>query len=349
MQLRRMNLAGLLALLGIATGACIGDDKESSMKNNPKSPSRYSKLGYDLTPPTPERLKELLKTLTAEQVAVTQRAATERAGCGVLLHEKRAGLFVCVVCGLPLFKSGAKFESGTGWPSFFDPLSPEHVVVHSDESLGMVRDEIVCGRDGAHLGHVFDDGPPPSGKRYCLNSAALKFIADGEPLPPESKPIVTQTAYFAGGCFWGVEDEFSAIDGVMDAESGYMNGTTTNPTYKQVCSGTTGHAESVKIVFDPARVTYGHLLELFFGMIDPTTRDRQGPDIGSQYRSGVFTVSDEQAAQARTYVDEMAKSPRFAGRKIATIVEPAKPFWPAEAYHQDYHLKNGGSCRVGGK
>src|SRR5262249_37548717 len=155
------------------------------------------------------------KTLTPEQVRITQGAGTEMCGTGELLHEKRSGIFVSAVGGLPLFRTSAKFESGTGWPSFFEPFDPEHIVERSDSSLGMVRTEILDARSGAHLGHVFDDGPAPTGKRYCLNSAALKFIPDGSPLPEESKPVQSQVAYFAGGCFWGTEDLFENVAGVM--------------------------------------------------------------------------------------------------------------------------------------
>lgn len=341
----RNRLLSLLALLGITTGACLPEEDE--VKAETKAPL-YSKLGYDLTPPSAEAKAARLKELTAEQIRVTQNAGTEPAGCGLLLKEKRAGLFACVVCGLPLFKSGTKFESGTGWPSFFDPFAPEHVRVNVDRTHGMVREEIVCGRDGAHLGHVFDDGPKPTGKRYCLNSASLRFFAEGDALPPESKPVATQVAYFAGGCFWGVEDEFSAQVGVVDAESGYMNGKTEAPTYKEICNHDTGHAEAVKIVFDPARTSFRKLAEFFFTIHDPTTMNRQGPDIGDQYRSAILTVDAAQLAEANTLIAGLSKLPKYEKRRIVTIVEPAKTFWPAEEYHQDYHLKNGGSCRVKG-
>jgi len=309
--------------------------------------SRLSRSGYDLTPLAPEKVAEIARTLDPLAKDVTQNAGTERAGTSPLLKEKRKGVFVSAVGGLPLFRSEDKFESGTGWPSFTQPIDPDHVILREDRALGMKRVEVLDARSGAHLGHVFDDGPAPTGKRYCMNGVALRFIPDGAELPPESRPVATQTAYFAGGCFWGVEDVFQQIPGVLDAVSGYMGGALEKPSYKAVCSDETGHAETVKVVFDPARVGYKELLRFFFANHDATTLNRQGPDFGSQYRSAVFASDAAQLETAKAFVDELAKSPRFAQKKIVTqLVPPGPVFWPAEEYHQDYHLKHGGSCRV---
>ena len=147
--------------------------------SDPQSPQR-SASGYDLTPPTPAELERLAAALTPEERRVLLHQGTERAFCGGLLANKGAGSYHCRLCDLPLFPSTAKFESGTGWPSFYEPVDPEHVVSHRDTSHGMVRIEIVCGRCGGHLGHVFEDGPRPTGLRYCLNSASLKFVANGD-------------------------------------------------------------------------------------------------------------------------------------------------------------------------
>ncbi|GIW45907.1 MAG: peptide methionine sulfoxide reductase MsrA [Candidatus Binatia bacterium] len=307
---------------------------------------RYSKSLYDITPLSREEVERLASQLDPETFRVTQRAGTEPPFCGRFVDHEEPGLYVCAVCGLPLYKSEHKFHSGSGWPSFYREFDPAHVARRPDLSHGMVRTEIVCARCGAHLGHVFDDGPPPTRQRHCVNSVSLKFVREGEPLPPESQPVRAEVAYFAGGCFWGIEHYFQQGPGVIDAVSGYMQGHVERPTYEQVCSGATGHAETVKVVYDPRRITYRRLLEAFFRMHDPTQWNRQGPDVGEQYRSGIWYVNEEQKREAEAYIRELEESGRYGGRKIVTLVEPAKQFWPAEDYHQDYIAKTGRPCHV---
>ncbi len=306
-----------------------------------------SASGHDLRPLDAERIAAIVETLEPLQVEVTQRAGTERAFTGATWDEKRPGTYVSVVGGLPLFRSEDKFDSGTGWPSFTKAVDPDHVVARRDASHGMVRTEVLDARSGAHLGHVFPDGPEPTGLRFCINSAALRFVPDGEPLPPESAPLDLARAYFAGGCFWGVEDVFQQIPGVTAAVSGYMGGAVDRPSYKAVCRGDTGHAETVEVTFAPAVVGYEALLKVFLDNHDPTTLNRQGPDVGTQYRSAIFAADAEQERAARAFLAAQAKTERFAGRTIVTqVVAPGPTFWPAEEYHQDYHAKHGGSCAV---
>jgi peptide-methionine (R)-S-oxide reductase len=152
--------------------------------------------GFDLTPPSQAALDRLAADLDDGEREVLLNQGTEAPFCGMFNIHKEAGTYVCRLCGLPLFRSDAKFESGTGWPSFFEPVRREHVAFVRDTSYGMVRVEIRCARCQGHLGHVFDDGPPPTGERHCLNSVSLGFVPDGEPLPdrlgrggPEGRPF----------------------------------------------------------------------------------------------------------------------------------------------------------------
>ncbi len=339
-----------LAIAAALVAGCGGGVDAAGGPGSPKETTpmkvKYSKSGYDITPLSKERVAELAAKLDPEAYKITQKAGTEPAFCGNLLDNHKEGIYACVVCGLPLFSSENKFNSGTGWPSFYREIDPEHVTRTRDLSYGMVRTEINCARCGAHLGHVFDDGPKPTGERHCLNSASLKFIEKGQPVPPESRPADVKTAYFAGGCFWGIEHYFQQGPGVIDAVSGYMQGHVDHPTYKQVCTDMTGHAETVKVTYDANRISYRRLLQAFFDMHDPTEMNRQGPDVGTQYRSGIWTVDAEQQREAEAYVKELQAAGRFEGRRIVTEVEPAKTFWPAEDYHQDYIDKTGRACHV---
>ena len=173
-----------------------------------------------------------------------------------------------------------------------------------------------------------------------LTFAAAQADSAAKELPPPAVDIPStsgpQTAVFSGGCFWGVQGVFEHVKGVTRAVSGYAGGNVANPNYEQVSSGTTGHAESVRVTFDPAQVSYGTLLRIFFSVaLDPTEKDRQGPDWGTQYRSELFVNGPEQERVAKAYIGQLDAAHAFS-RPIVTRIDPAGPFYPAEAYHQDY-------------
>lgn len=153
-----------------------------------------------------------------------------------------------------------------------------------------------------------------------------------------------KTIYLAGGCFWGVQEYFSRIEGVLETEVGYANGKTENPTYEEVCRMGTGHAETVKVVYDEKVLSLETVLERLFRIIDPTVKNRQGPDVGAQYRTGIYTVEEEDLKTARAFVEKAA--PAY-DRPVVTEVRPLENYYPAEAYHQDYLKKNpGGYCHI---
>lgn len=339
----------------LTIGAWVFSACRAQAAPEPNKPARTGPLDTTMwKKPAPDELK---RRLNSAQWEVTQNNGTEPPFRNAYWDLHEAGIFVDVASGEPLFSSTDKFDSGTGWPSFVRPLEPSLVVEKRDVSHGMVRVEVRSKIGDSHLGHVFDDGPEPTGLRYCINSAALRFIPAAEleaegygqysSLFPGTKAtkeanVKTETAILAGGCFWGMEDLLRKIPGVIDTEVGYSGGTFDNPRYEDMKTGRTGHAEAVRVVFDPTKLSYSDLLEKwFFRMHDPTTANRQGNDVGTQYRSAIFYLSDAQKQAAEQSKAKVEASKKWA-RPIVTEITAAGTFYPAEGYHQDYLEKHPG-------
>ncbi len=270
------------------------------------------------------------RKLTPEEERVIVYKGTERPFTGKYDNFWEKGTYVCKRCGASLYKSSDKFDAGCGWPSFDDEIPGAVKRIPDPDGE---RTEIVCAKCGAHLGHVFTgEGLTAKNTRFCVNSVSLVFV------PAAAIPEVkTDTAIFAGGCFWGVDYYMKKAKGVISVFSGYTGGTKANPTYEEVCSGKTGHYESVEIIFDPSKTNYETLARLFFEIHDPTEWNHQGPDWGVQYRSAVFYRNEEQ----KQIAEKLIRILKEKGYNVVTEVKPASTFWKAEDYHQDYYFKNG--------
>jgi peptide methionine sulfoxide reductase msrA/msrB len=269
----------------------------------------------------------VLNPLTPEEERVIIRKGTEAPFSGKYNNHFQAGVYACRQCGAFLYRSADKFKSNCGWPSFDDEI--EGAVKRVPDADGR-RTEIVCATCDGHLGHVFTgERFTPKDTRHCVNSVSLQFT-------PE-KDVAYGRAIFAGGCFWGVEYYLQKVPGVIETTVGYIGGKTDNPSYREVCEKTTGHAEAVEVLFDPRRTTFEALARVFFETHDPTQVDRQGPDVGDQYRSAVFTLDDEQ----KKVTEDLIRQLRAKGYDVATEVVEAGTFWKAEDYHQDYYVRKG--------
>ncbi|MEN6619183.1 MAG: bifunctional methionine sulfoxide reductase B/A protein [Rikenellaceae bacterium] len=265
-----------------------------------------------------------MKQLTAEEKKVIVDKGTEAPFTGKYYKNTSKGTYLCRRCGAALYRSSDKFDSECGWPSFDDEIPGAVTRIRDADG---VRTEILCTKCGAHLGHVFlGEGLTNKDTRHCVNSISLDFI-------PEKQ----ESAIFAGGCFWGVEHLLQQQKGVISVTNGYTGGTTSNPSYAEVCEGNTGHVEAVEVIYDASQVDYETLAKLFFEIHDPTQSDRQGPDIGEQYRSEIFYKTAKQKEIAEKLINTL----KAKGYKVVTKVAEAKKFWPAEKYHQDYYLKKG--------
>ncbi|NUM36595.1 MAG: bifunctional methionine sulfoxide reductase B/A protein [Candidatus Brocadiae bacterium] len=272
----------------------------------------------------PQKMQKEWNPLTPEEEHIIVHKGTERPFSGKYYNHKEKGLYVCRRCNAALYKSESKFDSGCGWPSFDDEIPK---AVNRVPDADGRRTEILCANCNAHLGHVFlGEGFTAKNTRHCVNSISMSFI-----------PL--EKAYFAAGCFWGVEYYFAKAKGVMETTVGYMGGEKENPTYQEVCSHNTGHAEALEVVFNPALVSYKELARLFFEIHDFTQVDRQGPDIGDQYRTEIFYTSEEQKKTAEEIISLLSAK----GYKVATKLTKASVFWKAEDYHQDYYEKKGSS------
>lgn len=267
--------------------------------------------------------------LNKDEQCVILHKGTERPFTGKFYNHKEKGTYVCKQCETPLYKSADKFDSGCGWPSFDDEIPG--AVKRATDADGK-RTEILCANCDGHLGHVFlGEGLTDKNTRHCVNSISMNFI------PAEKEDNEHEKAYFAGGCFWGVEYYLQKTEGVISVKSGYMGGKKDNPTYQEVCYSNTGHTEVVEVEFDPSQISYEELTKLFFEIHDPTQVNRQGPDVGEQYRSAVFYVDEQQKKITEKLIQQLKKN----GYKVVTQVKKAEKFWEAEDYHQDYYFKTG--------
>lgn len=265
--------------------------------------------------------------LNDEERNVIINKGTEKPNSGKFNKNKIEGVYICKQCDAPLYISQDKFESNCGWPSFDDEILG---AVKRKKDADGIREEILCNNCNGHLGHIFlGEKYTDKNTRHCVNSISLNFIP--------SKDL--ERAVFASGCFWGTEYFLKKQKGVLLTTVGYIGGHKESPTYKEVCTGQTGHAEATEVLYDPKLISYEEITKIFFETHNPTQVNRQGPDVGTQYRSEIFYMDDKQKQIAIKLMDIL----KDKGYNLATKLTKATKFWKAEIYHQDYYDKNGSS------
>lgn len=295
-----------------------------------------------------------MKKLTEQEKEVIINKETEAPFTGKYNNHFKKGTYFCKQCGSPLYKSSDKFQSNCGWPAFEDEISGAIKKITDSEGI---KTEILCNNCNAHLGHIFTgENLSPKNTRHCVNSISLDFKEDNignelnyniendsnikDNIQNDNDAIndnITETVYFGGGCFWGVEYYFKNQQGVISVESGFMGGKRDNPSYKNVCYNNTGEIEVVKVIYNPNEISYEYLAKLFFEIHDPCQENRQGPDWGYQYCSQIFYTKKEQ----KEISEKLIKILKNKGFDVKTKIEKAMTFYNAEEYHQNYYGKNG--------
>lgn len=270
-----------------------------------------------------------ISQLNDDEKKILLYKGTEKPFSGKYTNTTKEGVYTCKLCGSALYRSDDKFTSHCGWPSFDDAIKGS--IKRIPDADGK-RTEIVCAHCGGHLGHVFHgEGYTEKNTRYCVNSLSLNFK------PQPAAPSTFSKAYFARGCFWGVEYHLEKLKGVKEVRSGYMGGKTKNPTYEQVVRHSTGHLETVEVIYNPEEISYEALAKAFFEIHDPTQKNGQGPDIGNQYLSAVFVRNDDENKIIQSLISQLKRN----GYDAVTKVLKAQPFYPAEEYHQNYYQNKG--------
>lgn len=275
-----------------------------------------------------------MRELTEFEQYVIEGKGTEQPFSGEYNHHDALGVYHCKRCDAPLYRSEHKFNAHCGWPAFDDEIPG--AIKRLADADGQ-RTEIVCQQCGAHLGHVFEgEYLTEKNTRHCVNSVSMVFK------PAIATPVTNkhQWATLGGGCFWCLEAIFAQLDGVISVQSGYSGGDETSANYKQVCTGTTGHAEVVHIEFDAEQISFAELLDVFFNSHDPSTLNRQGNDVGTQYRSVIFAHDEAQINTASALIAKLTEAQLFDA-PIVTELVVFQHFYPAEAYHKDYFANNG--------